>query len=148
MKYRIFARLAVIGLCLWTACWGSAMAEAEQAAAAIDLTGLVNALLALLGAVVSYRLLPWLKANTSRRQMDMACMAISTAVYAAEQLYKNGEIQDRLDYAMDWLRQQGYCIDRIQVEAEVARQRAAMSAAYSKETDRTENKEEETYGET
>lgn len=47
-------------------------------------------------------------------------MAVKTAVYAAEQLYKTSVISDRLSYAEKWLRARGYNVERAQVEAAVA----------------------------
>ena len=105
-----------------------ALAEASPGATVapvIDLTGIVNAVLAVLGALLTKRLLPWLKANTSARQQELTQAAVSTAVYAAEQLYNTNVIKDRMKYAGKWLEQQGYSVDRAQIEAEVKRQKDA-----------------------
>lgn len=96
----------------------AALAESGTPAA-IDLTGLFNAVIAVLGALVTYRLVPWLKARTTKEQQEMLQAGIRTAVYAAEQLYKTGMVQDRLDYALKWLDMKGYSVDRAQVEAAV-----------------------------
>ena len=115
---------AILALALVVA--SVALAEASpgaQATPVIDLTDVINAVLAVLGALVTKRLLPWLKANTSEKQQAMTQTAISTAVYAAEQLYNTNVIQDRLKYAEKWLKNQGYSVDRAQIEAEVRRQK-------------------------
>lgn len=112
-KLRKFALLAFILLLL-----PSALAE-SGAQSAIDLTGVCNAVIALLGALVTYRLIPWIKARTTKEQQEMLEAGVRTAVYAAEQLYKTGAVQDRMEYALKWLNQHGYNADRVQVEAAV-----------------------------
>ena len=154
MTKRDLVKLALAILCIWLIIWGisagfgadSALAEETGAlaspGAAIDLTPIIDAAIALIGALVAYRLVPWLKANTTEKQQAILQTATATAVYAAEQLYKTGEIQNRLDYAMGWLKQHGYSVDRAQVEAEVARQRAALPLLIGE----AEVKEEEANG--
>ena len=136
MTKKDLAKLALAILCIWlvilgiSAGFGASPALAEEtdtlaiSGTTIDLNPIINAAITLIGALVAYRLVPWLKANTTEKQQAILQTATSTAVYAAEQLYKTGEIQNRLDYAMGWLKQHGYSVDRTQVEAEVARQRA------------------------
>ena len=99
---------------------GGALAETAAAeTAAIDLTDVINAFLKLLAALVIYRLIPWLKANTSAKNQQLLAGAIRTAVYAAEQLYRTDQITDRLEYAMNWLKDCGYTVDRARIEAAV-----------------------------
>lgn len=98
----------------------AALAETTAATVpAIDLTALINAVIALLAALVTYRLVPWLKARTSSTQQELLAAAIRTAVYAAEQLYRTDVIGDRLDYAENWLREHGYTVSRAEIEAAV-----------------------------
>ena len=65
------ARAMILVCLLLAACLlpetGLAEAAAE-ATPAIDLTGLINAVIAVLGALVTYRLIPWLKARTTAEQ--------------------------------------------------------------------------------
>ena len=116
------ARTMLLVCLLFVACLlpetGLAEAAAE-ATPAIDLTGLINAVIAVLGALVTYRLIPWLKARTTAEQQEMLGAAIRTAVYGAEQLYHTGEISDRLDYAENWLEEHGYTVSRAEIEAAV-----------------------------
>lgn len=123
-KYLVMALIAAIVAAAMlipvTLLLPAALAESEAAATIpIDLTGLFNAVIAVLGALVTYRLVPWLKARTTKEQQEMLQAGIRTAVYAAEQLYKTGMVQDRLDYALRWLDMKGYSVDRAQVEAAV-----------------------------
>lgn len=117
MRKRVVLLMALLLLAA-TAAASGALAE-SAAPAQIDLTGLCNAVIALLGALVTYRLVPWLKARTTAQQQEMLQAGIRTAVYAAEQLYKTDVIADRLDYALKWLGSHGYSVDRAQVEAAV-----------------------------
>ena len=91
----------------------------------IDLTQLVQAVIAVLAALITGRLVPWIKANTAQKQQAMLQAATDTAVYAAQQLYKTNVIQDRLDYAERWLEGRGYTVDRGQIEASVRRMDSA-----------------------
>lgn len=109
---------------------GHAMAaHAETAATAtappIDLTQVIQAVIAVLCALITGRLVPWIKANTAQKQQALLQAATDTAVYAAQQLYKTNVIQDRLSYAEHWLANKGYTADRAQIEAAVRRMDSA-----------------------
>lgn len=120
-------RIIIFLLCLalllgavWMAT--GALAEAGSAPAQlIDLTQLAQAVIALLCALITHRLAPWIKANTSQKQQAMLQAATDTAVYAAQQLYKTHVIKDRLHYAEQWLEGRGFTADRGQIEAAVRR---------------------------
>ena len=94
--------------------WAIAPARAETGAVAsdggtalIDLTGLAQAIIAVLCVLVTRKVLPWIEANTTEKQRGAFQAAIDTAVYAAEQLYKTNVVTDRLEYAQRWLRERG-----------------------------------------
>ena len=57
----------------------------------IDLTGIVQAILALLAALVTYKLIPWIKARTTESQQAVLMATVRTLVYAAEQLFGAGK---------------------------------------------------------
>ena len=104
-------------------------ARAEGAPeSAIDLTGLVNAVIAVLGALVTYRLLPWLRARTTQSQQEGLYACAKTLVYAAEQLYRTGRIQNRLTYVCEELQKRGYTADREAIEAAVTQLRSDTCA--------------------
>lgn len=94
-------------------------AATEVTAAAIDLTELIGAAATFLLALVTRRLLPWLKSKAKKEQLQLLEAGIDTAVYAAQQLFKTSAIDDRLEFALSWLRERGYEVDRTQVEARV-----------------------------
>lgn len=73
----------------------------------IDITSVVTAILALIGAAITTYLIPWIKSKTTAEQRRIAQMIVRTAVYAAEQLFvgedrgteKLAYVQKRLEEA-------------------------------------------------
>ena len=120
-RTRICLLLALCWVLLAIAGYATA-AQAETTAGAappIDLTQLIQAVIAVLCALITGRLVPWIKANTAQKQQAMLQAATDTAVYAAQQLYKTSVIQDRLEYATRWLEGRGFTADRGMIEASV-----------------------------
>ena len=64
----------------------------------IDLTPIFQAIIALLAALVTYKLVPWIKARTTESQQALLSATVRTLVYAAEQLYGAGKGAEKLDY--------------------------------------------------
>ena len=85
----------------------------------IDLTQIVVAVIGLLSALITYRLIPWIKTNTNEKQQALIKAAVQTAVFAAEQIYGAGEGEKKFDYAINWLRDHGYDVDKNDIEAAV-----------------------------
>ena len=92
----------------------------------IDITQIILAVIALLGAVVTRFLIPLLQAkldveqsNLTENQANMLRLAITTAVTAAEQLYNSDEGQKKKSYVLDLLKQQGYEVDSKAVDAAI-----------------------------
>lgn len=85
----------------------------------IDLTPIFQALIALLAAIVTYKLIPWIKAKTSKTQQENIRAAVRVMVFAAEQLYGAGNGKEKLDYVVMRLRQQGIKVDTDEIEATV-----------------------------
>lgn len=85
----------------------------------IDLTPLFQALIALLGAIITYKLIPWIKARTTNEQQEGLRATIRTLVFAAEQVYGAGHGAEKLEYVADRLREKGFDIDFDEIEAAV-----------------------------
>lgn len=85
----------------------------------IDLTPILQAAIALLAALVTSRLIPWLNSRMTDDQLARMRAAVKVAVFAAEQLYGAGKGAEKLDYALNWLRNQGYDVNRAEIEAAV-----------------------------
>ena len=76
----------------------------------IDITPIVNAALALIGAGVSVFLIPWLKKQTTEAQRKELTAWVKIGVAAAEQLYV-GQGRGEEKYVLDFLKQKGFKVD-------------------------------------
>lgn len=85
----------------------------------IDLTPIIQAIIALLAALVTYKLIPWIKAKTTETQYSYLMALTGTLVYAAEKLYETGDIENKLSYVSDQLQARGFDVDRAAIEAAV-----------------------------
>ena len=86
--------------------------DAEQAMNTIDITPIVNAALALIGAGVSVFLIPWLKKQTTEAQRKELTAWVKIGVAAAEQLYVGqGRGEEKKQYVLDFLKQKGFKVD-------------------------------------
>lgn len=87
----------------------------------IDLTTIINAIIALLAALVTYRLIPWIKARTTNEQQAYIRALVKAGVYAAEQIYQTeGMGRKKMEYVKAFLQQNGYDINITEIEAAVA----------------------------
>lgn len=85
----------------------------------IDLTPLIEVVIALIAALISTKLIPWIKARATAEQQALLQATIETLVYAAEQLYGAGTGSTKLDYVVEELEKRGFTADRAQIEAAV-----------------------------
>lgn len=87
----------------------------------IDLTTIINAIIGLLAALVTYRLIPWIKAKTNNEQQAYIRALVKAGVYAAEQIYNtDGMGRAKMDYVKKWMQQHGYDINVTEIEAAVS----------------------------
>ena len=85
----------------------------------INLTPIIQAILALLAALVTYRLIPWIKARTTASQQANMRALYKVLVFAAEQLYGAGNGKQKLEYVKGWLEESGYDVNVAEIEAAV-----------------------------
>ena len=85
----------------------------------IDLTPIINAIIALLAAIITVKVIPWIKAKTTNEQQTMLRAAVKTLVFAAEQIYGAGHGADKLSFVSSELKKQGFTFDPIEIEAAV-----------------------------
>lgn len=78
----------------------------------IDLTPIFQAVIALLAALITYKLIPWIKSRTTKQQQENLYAAARIAVYAAEQLFGAGQGEEKLDYAIAAMKRAGYDVDK------------------------------------
>lgn len=92
----------------------------------INLTQIILAVITLVGTILTSFVIPLLKAkldvehsNLSQTQADLLRLAVTTAVTAAEQLYKSEEGQQKKAYVLNLLKQQGYEVDSPAIDAAI-----------------------------
>lgn len=83
-----------------------------------DITPIVEAIFALLAAVVAYILIPYIKSKTTEEQRQNINGWIKIAVAAAEQIYVGaGRGAEKKLYVLDFLESKGFKIDENSVDA-------------------------------
>ena len=85
----------------------------------IDLTNLIEALIAVLVAVAMRYLIPWLKTKMSKDQEETLYTIVSIAVMAAEKLYGAKKGDDKLAYVERYLEARGVRVDTMRLKAYV-----------------------------
>ena len=85
----------------------------------IDLTPIFQALMALIAALITYKLVPWIKARTTAEQQGILLATTRTLVFAAEQIYGAGGGKDKLMYVKAKLLEKGFSVDIDVIEAMV-----------------------------
>ena len=113
----------------------------------IDLTPILQALIGLLAALITAKLIPWIKSRTSERQLENIATAARIAVLAAEQIYGSGLGDAKLQYATEALEKMGFSADidlvRESIEAAVHGLNARPWAVPAAKEDKTDEAAEE-----
>ena len=82
----------------------------------IDLTPIINAGIAILAAIATAYIVPWLKSKTTANQREDLLVWVDIAVQAAQQLYYQADGAQRLNYALEVLEAKGFDIDDVAVQ--------------------------------
>ena len=78
----------------------------------IDLTIVVEAVAALIAAVITAFVVPWIKSKTTNEQFEKIKMWVEVAVEAAEQIYiGSGRGEEKKAYVVQFLETKGFTID-------------------------------------
>ena len=85
----------------------------------IDLTPIIQAIIALIAAIITAKVIPWIKARTTNEQHALLKAVTTTLVFAAEQLYGAGNGRQKLDYVIAALEEKGYTADIDMIEATI-----------------------------
>lgn len=85
----------------------------------IDLTPLLQSVIALIAALITIYLIPWLKSRTSTEQQRQISAAVHIAVYAAEKLYGAGRGEEKFVYALEYLKAHGFNLDAETLKGEI-----------------------------
>ncbi|MBD5383738.1 MAG: holin [Ruminococcaceae bacterium] len=86
----------------------------------MNITVIINAAVALIAAIVSTFLIPWIKSKTTAQQREELVAWVKIAVSAAEQIYKgSGRGADKKQYVLDFLANNGFTVDTDSVNAAI-----------------------------
>ena len=85
----------------------------------INLTDIIQAVIALIVALITYKVIPWIKAKTTESQQAVLMATVRTLVYAAEQLYGAGKGKEKFTYVRQKLQEKGFDVDVDAIEAAV-----------------------------
>ena len=107
----------------------------------IDLTPIFEAIIAIIVALITTKLIPWIKAKTTNEQQALLLATVKTLVFAAEQLYGAGEGSAKFDYVVAELEKRGFTADRAAIEAIVKENITVIHAAKPAASDATTDKE-------
>lgn len=84
----------------------------------IDITPIIEAVIALAGVVVSCVLIPYIKSKTTTEHQKEINAWVKIAVSAAEQIYKgSGRGEEKKAYVIQWLRDRGITVDEAKLDA-------------------------------
>lgn len=83
----------------------------------MDITPVVNGIIALITAVVTAFVIPWIKSKTTAAQREEINAWVRIAVTAAEQIYKGeGKGKEKKKYVLDFLAEKNLKIDEESVD--------------------------------
>jgi Na+-translocating ferredoxin:NAD+ oxidoreductase RnfG subunit len=83
----------------------------------IDLTQIILAIIALISAVLTGFVIPWLKNKLTDHQYETLAGLVRVGVYAAEQLFTSVMWKEKKQYVVDLLQENGYKVDVTAVDA-------------------------------
>lgn len=84
----------------------------------IDLTPIINAGIALIAAVVSVFLIPWIKQKVETEKINQIYGWVTIAVEAAEQIYReSGMGEKKKAYVLEFLAKKGCTLDTASIDA-------------------------------
>ena len=84
-----------------------------------DLTPIINAIIALLAAVITAFVVPWLKKKTTQQDRETMLAWVEIAVAAAQQLFYELDGAARKEYVIKFLTERGYSVDEGALDAAI-----------------------------
>ena len=83
-----------------------------------DLTPIVNAVIALIAAIITTFLIPWIKSKIDAAKLAQIVEWVGIAVRAAEQIYnESGMGEKKKQYVLDFLAGKGFTLDPNSINA-------------------------------
>lgn len=78
----------------------------------IDATAIINAVIALIAAVVTSILIPWIRSKTTAQQREELIAWVKIGVAGAEQIFQgSGRGEEKKAYVLDFLEKHGFTVD-------------------------------------
>ena len=84
-----------------------------------DLTPVFNAFIALVAAVVTAFVAPWIKRNTSAKDREEFLKWVEIAVAAAEQLFYSTQGKEKKKFVVQFLQEQGFTFSESEIETAI-----------------------------
>lgn len=83
----------------------------------MDITDIIQVVLAIIGAIWTYIIAPFIKAKTTEKQRENLAFWVDAAIDAAEQIFVgSGRGVEKKRYVYDWLEKKGLTFDQDEVE--------------------------------
>lgn len=87
---------------------------------AIDVTTIVNTVIALIMAIISAFVIPWIKSKTTAQQREDLVAWVKIAVAAAEQIYRGAKRgEEKKQYVLDFLTKNGFSVNEDSVNTAI-----------------------------
>ena len=84
----------------------------------MDITTIVQALFALVAAIITAVVIPYIKSKTTAQQQTQINAWVKIAVAAAEQIFTgSGRGQEKKAYVLQWLKERGITVDAEKLDA-------------------------------
>lgn len=84
----------------------------------INITPIVEAIIALIAVIITTRVIPYIKSKTSVHQQTEINGWVKIAVEAAEQIFKGqGRGKEKKDYVLSWLNNHSIALDEDTIDA-------------------------------
>lgn len=84
----------------------------------MDITIIIEAVFALIAAIITAIIIPYIKSRTTAQQQSQINAWVRIAVSAAEQIYVgSGRGEEKKAYVISWLREHGAVVDESKLNA-------------------------------
>lgn len=99
----------------------------------VNLTPIIGAVVTLLSALISAFLIPYIKRNTTKKELEEFDFWVKIGVQAAEQVFSSEQAKEKKEYVLNFLTDKGYDVDFADInniiEAEVLKLHAELYGA-------------------
>lgn len=84
-----------------------------------DLTPVINAVIALIAALITAFVIPWIRRNTSAKDREEFLKWVEIAVAAAEQLFYSTQGTEKKKYVVQFLADQGFTFSEEEINTAI-----------------------------